>query len=572
MCDRIPYITPVKDPRGRVTGFTESRNPTNRNVEIAPGLPGTVPQLLHLNFWPNALSQPNAQNPLGIPDEVTHALSVLSRPPGAKIMRIRPLVNTRFRIWNSSLAIPGLTQAQREQFRGILSAETLAANVAPPSGPIANELRSRLLLELRPNVDPCYVIGALSAFRSVKVVEVVPALYGPQRNEVIDVPVVPSSIAKQVGEDYLPDWMHEMTARPTAWDTVGQGKAANLAILDSGALLDHPSLKDAIETPNSNWFRPSIKDVYGHGTHIASQIVGRPVTGELGQYLPHGVLPAAKALCFNIFVTEPSNNHFGLDISAFYTALFTIRLKHPVGVVNMSIWMKYEPSETLLEEFTALDDKGIVLVACAGNHFADLPSNQPLAQDSAYRVLYPARLPKILSVGAIDGLSRRAVFSRFSTWRTTGRDGNDFYGKEAKALKGWPLVDIVAPGVKVWGAAAKAAAFPNASLPITKPATDPANNYGAIYLRGTSMAAPYVTAGIAAIKHLHTNWATASAEEVRKLVRLSVDKADIPAPTTADEWTSEELYGSGLLDYQALATAADPLGTSVTGGGNGSGG
>ena len=255
-----------------------------------------------------------------------------------------------------------------------------------------------------------------------------------------------------------------------------------------------------------------------------------------------GVLPQSQALCFNIFRTQPnSNGDFEINISAFYTALYTIRLKQRVAVINMSIWMKDEPSETILKEFAKVDAADIVIVACAGNNF-DGAANSELGKDSAYRVLYPARLPNILSVGAINGSSLRAEFSRFSSWNNNGRDGNDYFAKDAGR---WPLVDVVAPGVKVWGAAAAKDTL------ITPHRT--AGGFGAVRLKGTSMAAPYVTAGIAAIRAISPKWAGASAGEVRELVRTSVDA--IPGQTSLFP-QSRELFGTGLLNYGTLVTKA----------------
>ncbi len=543
---------------GRITGFVEMKDdPVNRNVEIAPGLPAHVPQLLHLNLWPGAITTPTSSNPLGLPDEVTQALAFLTRSP-RRISGISPLVKTAFRIWTRPLSIPGLTEGQLNAFVGTLDGEVLNADVPVPSLAIATELRSRLLLTLTKSADPNYVIGALSGLRGVSLVEPVTALYHSPRESLFDDPPATVPEAKQVGEDYLYEWMHKMTYRtdPTvsaAWDTL---VTDNIAILDSGALKSHPSLVGAAEPPDAKWFPRSMDDVYGHGTHIASQIVGRDLSqdAEFAGLIPTGVLPKAKALCFNIFFKTPNaNNHFEINPQALHTALSAIRWWHTeISVINLSIWMKGEPSQTILDDFAALEGQGVVIVACAGNNDKPTP-NTVLGKDSAYRVLYPARLPKILSVGAIDGMSVRAPFSRFSTGNTNRRDGNDFHLKDAGR---WPLVDIVAPGVKVWGAGLDSNEIKSSKAALV-PSVTTQSGYGAIRLRGTSMAAPYVTAGIAAVCATRSS---VKAEAVRLLIRASVDSTHINLPANHGlangKAFKEEFYGAGALDYTALIAKA----------------
>ena len=559
MCKKIPFLVPRRNKSGRFDGFDELRQPVNRNVEIAPDLPAMVPQLLHLNLWLGAIVSPSPANPLGLPDEVTMALAFLTGKPGPRIVGISPLVKTQFKIWDRNFAIPGLTMAQREHFRSAVDLEVLTASVPPPSMGIGTDLRSRLLLTLAPSIDPCFIIGALSGLRGVKLVEPVTALYGPSRDTLIDVPVGNVG-AKMVGKDYPLTWMHAMTYRdqPTLvtwdtlvnWDTPGE---SNMAILDSGSMESHPAFETgAIQQPDQLWFRRDMTDVFGHGTFIASQIVGRKLLPNEGvpKFLPQGVLPKSRVLCFNIFYYSPTNNHFEVNTSAFHTALKTIRLRHKsVSVINLSIWMKDEPSQTLLDDFADMEAMGIVIVACAGNKSGATVGE--LGKDSDYRVLYPARLPTILSVGAIDGDSVRAPFSRFSSWNTTGRNGNDYFARNAGR---WPLIDLMAPGVKVWGAAIDPVKFPDAAL-LAKEWDSQSN--GATRLNGTSMAAPYVTAGIAAIR-LDPKWANATAEAVRQLVRSSIDASSIPSDLGAGSVPLEqrELYGTGVLDYTALINKA----------------
>lgn len=177
MDDKLPLLVARRNKSGRIDGFDElRRKPVNRNVEIVPGLPGKVPQLLHLNIWPGAIVPPSPTNPLGLPDDVTLALAFFARKPGPKITKISPLVRTKFKIWDKTFTIPGLTVTQREHLRAAVDLEVLNASVPPPSMRVATDLRGRLLLTLAPSTDPRFIIGALSRLRGVKLVERVTAL------------------------------------------------------------------------------------------------------------------------------------------------------------------------------------------------------------------------------------------------------------------------------------------------------------------------------------------------------------------------------------------------------------
>ena len=557
MEDKFPLLVARRHKSGRIDGFDElRRKPVNRNVEIVPGLPGKVPQLLHLNIWPGAIVPPSPANPLGLPNDVTLALAFFTRKPGPKITKISPLVRTKFKIWDKTFTIPGLTVTQREHLRAAVDLEVLNASVPPPSMGVATDLRGRLLLTLAPSTDPRFIIGALSVLRGVKLVEPVTALYGPQREEVQfrpkrdPVPLAIPPLAMPPAKVATPPvpWMHQLINRDSSWNNT---KAVNIAILDSGAMASHPSLVGAVATPDGNWFPYDLDDQYGHGTHVTSLIVGRTVSPSdpLAQFVPQGVLPKSTALCFNIFDPTPSGTHFGLDISAFFTALYTIRLIYPaIAVINMSIWMKDDPGMTLLEEFAEVESEKTVMVACAGNYF-DPPTESDLGIDSAYRVLYPARLPNFLSVGAINSDSERAWWSRFSTWNTDGRDGNDYFAADAGR---WPMVDVVAPGAEVWGAAAATAQTLASIIPDWVSTNQ---QFGAVKLWGTSMAAPYVTAAVAAVRSKTTTWGKnkRSAAEVRQLIRGGVR---IPAVTISGIVKKSELYGTGLLDYPTLMSKA----------------
>ncbi|MEU6742717.1 S8 family peptidase [Streptosporangium sandarakinum] len=65
------------------------------------------------------------------------------------------------------------------------------------------------------------------------------------------------------------------------------GKGVTVAVLESGYDVDHPDLKEVVSHERNFTDSPDMRDVNGHGTHVASIIAG---AGE--KY--RGVVPDAK--------------------------------------------------------------------------------------------------------------------------------------------------------------------------------------------------------------------------------------------------------------------------------------
>jgi subtilisin len=173
-------------------------------------------------------------------------------------------------------------------------------------------------------------------------------------------------------------------------------------------------------------------DDYGHGTHVAGTIAAA-MNGE-GTL---GVAPQADIYAIKVLDQSGRGSYYhvieGIDWA----------IKHKMNIVNISFGGE-RPSQILEEKVQEASDAGILLVASAGN-------DGYMGEDT---ILYPAKYPAVLAVGAVDSNHNRAFFS----------------------AKGSAL-DLMAPGVKVWS-------------------TLPNNRFG--IKSGTSMAAPHVT-GTAAL-------------------------------------------------------------------------
>lgn len=199
-------------------------------------------------------------------------------------------------------------------------------------------------------------------------------------------------------------WGIEAVRAPYAWQVSGnKGVGTRVLVLDTGIEMNHPSL--AVNLEKGQDFTglsdgSDFSDVVGHGTHVAGTIAGvQEPTGFTG------VAPEAKILmgrvcaedgCSNVAIAQGIN--WGISEN--------------VDVISMSLGGKWStPAERAA--IASADQAGITVVAASGN-------------DGSGVVSYPAALPTVIAVGAVNDQLERAPFSQFG-----------------------PELDIVAPGVSV---------------------------------------------------------------------------------------------------------------------------
>jgi len=227
-----------------------------------------------------------------------------------------------------------------------------------------------------------------------------------------------------------------------AWSNTTGSNSVTVAIIDSGADLDHPDLTsnliagwDYIEDDSDP------EDLNGHGTHVAG-IIGAIGNNSAGIT---GVNWSVKMMPLRIF------NEEGLGYTSDFIAALGYAVTNGIKIVNYS-GGGHSASQALSDSISDARDNGVLLMAAAMNDSAD---------NDGETHNYPSdyELDNIIAVAATNQNDGLASFSNY----------------------GVVSVDVGAPGVNIYS-------------------TIPDDDYG--YMHGTSMATPFVT-GLAALLKAH---------------------------------------------------------------------
>ncbi|WP_208115971.1 S8 family serine peptidase [Labedaea rhizosphaerae] len=242
---------------------------------------------------------------------------------------------------------------------------------------------------------------------------------------------------------------------PSIWADGDTGAGVDVAVLDTGVDETHPDLAGRIADTRSFIDGEDVRDLNGHGTHVASTIAG---TGAASGGTEKGVAPGARLHIGKVL----SNSGSGSD-SAVLAGMEWAAVDEHAKVINMSLGDRVpsdgtDPMSQAVNRLSA--QTGALFVIAAGNDGGSGTVSAPGAADAA------------LTVGAVDGADQLAYFS--SQGPRVG-DG---------ALK----PEITAPGVDILAARSQYA---------------PEGEGYYQTLSGTSMATPHVVgaAALLAAKH-----------------------------------------------------------------------
>jgi subtilisin family serine protease len=250
---------------------------------------------------------------------------------------------------------------------------------------------------------------------------------------------------------------------PGAWLRT-RGAGVVVAVLDSGVQLDHPDLAqnlwanpdeipkngidddsdgyiDDVHGANISGFGGDPSDDNGHGTHIAG-IVAAVAGNDVGG---SGVAPEARIMAVKVLDARASGDQGSIARGIRYA------LAHGADIINLSV-NGDTPDDDVAAAIAEADRAGVTVVASAGN----------AARNIDVRPSFPASLdaPNLVTVTA------------------TQPDGGCWF----QGNSGRRAVDLAAPGKDILS-------------------TDLDSGWGR--RSGTSMAAPFVAAGLALLTAAH---------------------------------------------------------------------
>lgn len=246
---------------------------------------------------------------------------------------------------------------------------------------------------------------------------------------------------------------------PAAWKKGYDGKGVKVAVLDTGVDASHPDLKGRILKAKDFSDSGSTDDRVGHGTHVASTIVGSGAKSN-GRY--EGVAPGARLLVGKVL------DDTGAGGDSAIIAGMQWAVAQGAKVVNLSLGAAdtagVDPLEKAVNNLSA-SSHALFVIAAGNEGPADATIGSPGSAASA------------LTVAAVDRDDELADFSS----RGPTADGR---------LK----PDIAAPGVDTVAAEAAHGTLGEEVAP------------GYVTMSGTSMATPHTAGAAAVLAQEHRDW------------------------------------------------------------------
>ncbi len=201
-----------------------------------------------------------------------------------------------------------------------------------------------------------------------------------EANHWMTVPTLPKADPNNQG-GHVPVGDKLMASINALGDRTHWGDGVTVAVLDTGVKA-HPTFGEN-QITHIDLVKDG-KEFHPHGTSVASLIAGQD------DRVP-GVAPGTNILDIRVA------NDKGISVSSVLAEGIVMAVDDHAQVINISLG-GYDDSEVLRSAVAYADSRQVLVVAAAGNEGYD-------------KLAYPAAIPHVISVGAVDGNNQQAYFS-----------------------------------------------------------------------------------------------------------------------------------------------------------------
>jgi hypothetical protein len=206
--------------------------------------------------------------------------------------------------------------------------------------------------------------------------------------------------------NYGYQWAWETIGAPAAWG-YSKGQGILIAVVDTGADLDHSDLADKVRTDIDYDFVNDDSDAdddHGHGTHV-SGIAAAATNNGIGVA---GLGWQATILPLKIIGKDGTGDTADLITAIYYAA------DNGADVINMSIGDTADCPSSLQAAVDYAYARGVVLVAASGS-------------DGAGAEMYPANCEHVLGVASTERDDSRSSESNYGNHVSVAAPGSEIY-------------------------------------------------------------------------------------------------------------------------------------------------
>lgn len=190
-------------------------------------------------------------------------------------------------------------------------------------------------------------------------------------------------------------WQYAKVGIDNTWNAVDTENEIVVAVLDTGLDVNLSDLEGRITNGYDFIGNTSdMVDTAGHGTKVSSTIAA---------VANNGIGIAGSAGTANVKIAPYRIGDKTLDNNAIHAAIIDASNREDVRIINLSFGSnEYNPSQA--EAIAYAISKGKIIIACSGNHGAEVDGVDPY--------YYPASYPGVISVGSMDLSGEIAAFSQ----------------------------------------------------------------------------------------------------------------------------------------------------------------